>query len=519
MLNRKSVRIALTIVFVLVAAAVGLSLAAWRLEPWLRARIVSALGQRFDARVELDSFHVSALHGLEAEGRGLAVWPQQSQATAPLIYVDRFRFRAPLRWSRTLQIADVELDGMRLTLPPHAHFVHPASAASPAAAPLPLRFVLNRLHCADLLLTLQTDKPGREPMQFRIHSLTLTGLSSSAPMHVAATLTIPRPAGEVSVVASFGPWTSADPGEAPLLGSYILSHAQLQSFRGIRGQLSSSGRFQGTLRALAVQGSTSTPDFALTHFGQTLPLSTHFDALVDATTGDTHLNRVDAQLAHSRFSTSGDVLRLHGRHQLSFAVQIPAGRIEDFLRLLNRPGSDPLLSGGLALSANLRIPPGDLPVHRRLQLDGHFQIVDALFAHGNIQRPIAQLSLRGLGHPEAIASTDPQSIRAVLAGDFFLADALLHLPQLDFAVPGAHVAVRGNYALDSEALNFNGTADLNARASEMVTGWKSLLLRPADRLFGRQGTHLLFTVTGSRSNPAVHLDVAGFDLRLPAHRH
>jgi hypothetical protein len=52
-----------------------------RAEPFLRARIVEGLEERFHARVELDSFHMSLRNALEgqwgvwAEGKGLRIWP------------------------------------------------------------------------------------------------------------------------------------------------------------------------------------------------------------------------------------------------------------------------------------------------------------------------------------------------------------------------------------------------------------------------------------------------------------
>ena len=82
------------------------SLALRRAEPFLRARIVEALEDRFHARVELDSFHLSLVKGLWAEGKGLRIWPpaQVDGVTVPqgqgepLIRLEEFRFHAPLRY-------------------------------------------------------------------------------------------------------------------------------------------------------------------------------------------------------------------------------------------------------------------------------------------------------------------------------------------------------------------------------------------------------------------------------------
>ena len=59
----------------LIALGVAISVALHRAEPMLRAAIVEKLEERFHARVELDSFHISLVEGLTAEGKGLRIWP------------------------------------------------------------------------------------------------------------------------------------------------------------------------------------------------------------------------------------------------------------------------------------------------------------------------------------------------------------------------------------------------------------------------------------------------------------
>ena len=66
----------------LAGLAFVVNLALRRAEPFLRARIVQALSERFHARVELDTFHVSLVNGLRAEGKGLRIWPPDTQPGA-----------------------------------------------------------------------------------------------------------------------------------------------------------------------------------------------------------------------------------------------------------------------------------------------------------------------------------------------------------------------------------------------------------------------------------------------------
>ncbi len=116
----------------LVALAVVVAYALRNAEPILRAQIVTQLAVRLRARVELDEFHVSLVKGIEAEGKGLRIWPPNNTAglqydaalanaeSKPLITLDSFRFRAPLHFrpGEPIVVRVVELKGLRIDLPP-----------------------------------------------------------------------------------------------------------------------------------------------------------------------------------------------------------------------------------------------------------------------------------------------------------------------------------------------------------------------------------------------------------------
>ena len=101
-----------------------------------------------------------------------------------------------------------------------------------------------------------------------------------------------------------------------------------------------------------MDGDTDTPDFALTHFGHTMALHTHFHAKVDATNGDTWLEPVNATLGHSQFTAQGQVVRVAETnpntpgglpavkgHDIALHVDLSGARIEDFLYLASKSGN------------------------------------------------------------------------------------------------------------------------------------------------------------------------------------
>ena len=70
-------------------------------------------------------------------------------------------------------------------------------------------------------------------------------------------------------------------------------------FMGLRGILSSTGKFGGTPGEIAVEGSAEVPAFRLDLSDHALPLHAEFQAVVDGTTGDTTLEEVRARVGRS----------------------------------------------------------------------------------------------------------------------------------------------------------------------------------------------------------------------------
>jgi hypothetical protein len=514
--------------FVLVVAT---GLALWanrqlhRIEPLLRERIVAALEARFHAHVDLDGFHLSLLHGIEAEGGDLRIAaPLQVQASTPLIQVDHFSFHTGLdlthlAWMLVhnqgeVHIPLIYIDGLSIHLPPHSHFsLHDEQHTATDPTTPHLQFIIEKLQCKNASLVIGTDKPGKDPLDFDINTLDLTNISPGQPMHFEAQLHIPRPAGTVKTIGSLGPWVTADLGELPLEGNYVLEQADLGVFKGIAGKLDSTGHYEGTLRSLSVAGITTTPGFRLTHFGNTLPLKTVFKAQVDATNGDTHLDDVTATLGRSQFKVNGDILRMpsnsaiHGHDIKLITSSLGTDRVEDFLLLTSRK-PETLLTGDLTFNALFHLPPGAVPLHQRMIINGNFKLTNALFTSANIQNKIRELSLRGQGKPDAIQSTDSNSILSSMNGGYLINNAILTLPGLTYQVPGANVQFRGTYLLDGGEITLDGTAKLDARLSQMTTGWKSTLLQNIDGLLSHDGagTQVPIKIEGTRQKPKVSID-------------
>jgi hypothetical protein len=281
--------------------------------------------------------------------------------------------------------------------------------------------------------------------------------------------------------------------------------ATTNTIKGIGGTLNSTGSFEGVLEHINVKGMTATPDFQLDLAKQPVNLDTRFVAVVDGTSGDTHLEEVDATLGKTHILAMGSIAGARGAKGRTISLDVSAnGRFEDFLRLAVK-GQKPVMRGGIDLKTALVIPPGDVDVVQKLQLRGSFKIRHGQFTSDTVQDKVDELSRRGRGEPE---NESVSNVLADFGSNFALTNGRLDLPKFQFAVEGAKVALGGNYRLPTQQLDFEGSLILDAPLSKTTTGFKSFLLKVVDPLFRKDGvgTVLPIVVSGTVDQPSFGLD-------------
>ncbi len=518
--NRWFAALGLVLGVLLIAFAVTAEYVAHHLGPILRSSVVATLSNRFHSPVELDSLDVSIAKGLRVQGRGLRIFylagPSQPDlqqkmgiAAPPMLSVNRFSFRTSLHSLLHLQanIARVDIDGMDLHIPPHsgAHMPHVTAPDSR------IKITVAKIFCKNVRLVIETSNPAKAPLMFDVQDLQLTDVGPGQPMLYDAFVINPKPVGAVHATGHFGPWHSDDPRSTSVDGHYTFTHADLGTIKGIAGTLSSTGDFNGRLDHITIDGTTTTPDFALDISNHPVPLETTFHAYVDATNGDTTLAPVQATLLHSHFTAQGTVANIHGKgHDIDLTVNMPHGRIEDLLEL-GMKSATPIMHGAVTLDAKLHIPPGDVRVSEKLQLAGTVHIQGVEFTNAKLQDRIDSLSMRAQGKAsdsKAAGSDLKPEVASQMTVDFSLGNALLLVPSLHYEVPGGAAQLHGAYTLNRSAYQFLGHISTTATASQMVTGWKSVLLTPFDPLFKKHGKGLELPVSIGGVAGDVHFGLA-----------
>jgi hypothetical protein len=488
---------------VLVAAGMALLLGVAVLSSdWATRRtareLVRIIEARLDADAELQEVTMSIFPRLSIRGRGLTLIRHGTDERLPFIRVDRFHASGSLLGVLRRSIAFVEVEGFQIDV---ARGRKPEGAGLREAHDLEI----DEIKATGGLLRILPDDPEKLPLNFDLDTVTFRDFSFDHAGRYTAQLTNPKPKGVIRSSGWFGPWNSYAPRSTPLSGDYEFTQARLNTIKGIGGTLNSTGSFEGVLEHINVKGMTATPDFQLDLAKQPVNLDTRFVAVVDGTSGDTHLEEVDATLGKTHILAMGSIAGARGAKGRTISLDVSAnGRFEDFLRLAVK-GQKPVMRGGIDLKTALVIPPGDVDVVQKLQLRGSFKIRRGQFTSDTVQDKVDELSRRGRGEPE---NESVSNVLADFGSNFALTNGRLDLPKFQFAVEGAKVALGGNYRLPTQQLAFEGSLILDAPLSKTTTGFKSFLLKVVDPLFRKDGvgTVLPIVVSGTVDQPSFGLD-------------
>jgi hypothetical protein len=497
----------------LIGVAVAARMVIARAEPILRTRVIETLSNRFNSKVELANLHVSVVDGIKVSGDGLKIFgttdpnPYEPGVQA-LIGVQEFRFQTSLLslFRSPMRVETVYVKGLELNIPPKGDRREMTNMGSKTRK---MTIFVDRFVCEDTRLVINTSKPGKVPLEFDISDLRMKDVGPGQPFQFNATLVNPKPVGDIQSTGLFGPWQQDSPRDTPVQGDYSFTNADLGTIKGIGGMLSSTGQYLGTLSNIAVHGTTDTPDFRIASSGHAVPLHTEFHAIVDGTNGDTYLQPVNATFLHTSFTANGSVIRVSTPkgHDIELDVVLDHAQIEDLLQLGVRT-DPPIMSGPVEMKTRLSLAPGDVNVADRLKLAGTFHVLRAHFANEKVQGKLDSLSLRSQGKPKEAQEHDKEDVAVDLRGVFTLKDGVLSFSLLHFLIPGTHVDMTGDYSLDGQTFDFRGTARLDAKVSQMTTGWKSILLKPVDPFFSKNGagTEVPIRITGTESEPHFGLD-------------
>jgi hypothetical protein len=340
--------------------------------------------------------------------------------------------------------------------------------------------------------------------------LTLNSVADDRPTSFHAALRNAKPPGEIRTDGQFGPLQLQRVGQTRLSGSYDFERADLGGFSGIGGTLASTGKFNGVLEHIEIEGNTDAPDFKVTRSDHAVHLKTQFHGIVNGLDGDVSLSSVQAQFERTSLVSQVEVAKKAapegaGGKTISLGATELHGQIQDWLRLLAK-ADHPALTGAINFRTQLQVPPGKRPFIERVNLQGDFGIDEARFARSTTQEKVDNLSQLAQGDKK---NDDPASVVENLKGHVVLNRAIATFSDFSFSVPGALAHLHGTYGLLTQQVNLHGTLQLNHKLSKGSTGVKSVLLKAVEPLFKKKnaGEIVPIKIGGTFSHPSYGLDV------------
>jgi hypothetical protein len=428
--------------------------------------------------------------------------------SAPLITIERVRIETSFTRLFTRHLRLVNVEGMHIRIPP--------LGSEKFETPQRPTVVIDDL-VADGTILEAASRVGNPPVKFTFHGFTVSHVGGYGPASFKATLSNAVPPGAITTNGKFGPWNADDVGKTPVSGEYYFGHADLSVFAGISGILSSSGKFDGTVERVAVEGTTNVQLFATNMSSHKVALKTRFQAVVNAKNGDTFLQNIVAGFNKTNIWAQGSVAGHENQRNKTVALEISSkdGRIEDLLRLFSKSPNPPM-SGAVSFKAKASLPSGEKPFLEKLELQGDFGIDDGSFTKIDTQQGVNSLSRGALGEKNPQPDNDqldPQNVLSDLKGHVLLRNGTARFSDLSFSVPGALAEMRGTYNLISEKIDLHGTLKTMAEVSKTTHGIKALMLKVLDPFFkNKPGGYVApIKITGTYDHPSFALDLGNGD--------
>jgi hypothetical protein len=477
--------------------------------PFSKKSVLSELGDASQSKVEATSYHGTYFPRPGCVLEHVTFRHNTQPGAAPLITVETLRIEGSFSGLLTKHLKSIRAYGLRVLVPPigSERFQTPARSS----------FVIDNLTADGANLEVATQDPQQPPLKFAFHSFAMGEVGGSGPASFQAKFSNPEPTGEITASGKFGPWNEGDAGKTPVSGKYSFQNADLGSFSGLGGILSSAGDFSGVLSHIETQGHIDAPQFTVDSSSHKVPLQTDFHAVVNGVNGDTFLNDVTTHLLNTVITSRGDVAGHEGQDGKTASIDMATqnGRIQDILLLFTKSPRAPM-SGNVSFQARVSIPPGDRPFLEKVQLQGKFGIDDGAFTKSDTQANVNQLSNGALRkdketlHLGEKAGAEYGNVLSDLKGSVLLQNGVATFSNLSFSVPGAEANMQGTFNVINDKIDLHGTLKTASEPANSTSGVKSVMLKVLEPFFKKKqpGYIMPVKITGTYWQPSFGLDLA-----------
>src|SRR5215467_2715799 len=247
-----------------------------RIDPYIRQQVILYLQRRFESEVELASLRVSVPNTsavklllnrgrgtmVRVEGDGVLLRHKGRRDVPPMFVMKKFTCDVDLAtlFDTPKIVRSVRISGMEINIPPTGE--RPDLRRNSDSG-VNTEVIVQEAVITTSVLSIFPREKHQPPLRFDLQDIKLESVGKNVAMDYQAQLTNAKPPGQILSKGKFGTWAADEPCNTSLGGHYEISKADLGVVSGIAVILNSTGRLNGTLAQIEIQGQTSIPDFKL----------------------------------------------------------------------------------------------------------------------------------------------------------------------------------------------------------------------------------------------------------------
>lgn len=486
-----------------VLAALGLYFinANW---PYRYRKIHPLLEDVLASQVKISSYRHTYFPNPGFVATGLTLRRKSAPDLPPLGSADKIVVQG--RWSDLLllrrRVQLVEITNLHVVVPPVGSRANredfPPGSAADFGGP---ETAIEHLHILNSVLDIMRIDGKR--YSFPIRNLHIRDFEKGRAISYDVDMQNALPAGQIRARGEFGPLAANDLGATPVSGNFTFTSVALHDLGDIRGTLSSSGSFAGTLGSIAAKAVSTTPDFAVEN-GRPSLVAASVRCTVNGLNGDVAIQNIQAKTGATTVEAVGSVAG--SPKSANFDIAVIVGRAEDILRPFLHakiPITGPVWLHGHAYVAPQGNGAGFL---ERLRVDGVFDVPSEHITNPATEKSLSAFSQRAQGlkspnpDPSPGDKSSASSADAVssIKGPAEIRNGIVHSQKLKFQVPGAEANLSGTFSFHDRVVHLVGDLKMESDISHTATGFKSVLLKPFAPFFKKKnaGAVIPIAVTG-----------------------
>ena len=476
--------------------------------PFTKTKIIQRLEHFSSCEVEVSRFEKEYFPHPGYVAEGIKFTRRSNGKPVQMAFVKRMYARAS--WAAlmtfTHRLSQLRIEGLHVFIPA------PVPRAIPFYSDMKDKTTISVLTADGTLLDIASRQPGGGLLRFEFHTLELKEVKKEKSIALNTVLRIPKPPGELRVLAHFGPFEKDRLSKMPLSGSYELRNTDLGSMEAIGGELASNGSFKGPLSRCDVHGKVSIHNFEVRKVHHPVDLNGDFDTQVDGMHGNLILTSTNLSFLGTKLEARGEIQSDPGQHGKIESLKIVSehARVEDLLRMFSK-ALPPAMSGPITLHTNVVLPPGPGQFLKKIRMDGAFKISEGRFLNTRTQANVDKLSRRARGKSAKTIDAAEEEMPSTFEAAVQVRQGTATLSNAEFKTVGATATGHGTYNLLTQEIDLRGKLAMQASLSKAAGGIKSVLLVPLDPFFKKPGAGAVVPIhgTGTYSHPSFHVSLKG----------